>query len=127
MIHERIITVLFSLSIISVFGVRANYSQDDVEREKVIVCTKDKSVYDRAGTYSIEVFLLPLLSELEINCSDEGNVAVYLFNFRNQLCGYTEFDSSVTSFERLDVPKESGTYHIAIITDKSYSEGTFTK
>lgn len=41
--------------------------------------------------------------------------------------GYAEFDSSVISFERLDVPKESGTYHIAIITDRSYSEGTFTK
>lgn len=43
------------------------------------------------------------------------------------MCGYAEFDSSVISFERLDVPKESGTYHIAIITDRSYSEGTFTK
>ena len=59
--------------------------------------------------------------------SNEGNVAIYLFNSRNQMCGYAEFDSSVMSFERINVPKESGTYNIAIITDKSYSEGSFTK
>ena len=54
-------------------------------------------------------------------------VMIYLFNSRNQLCGYAEFNSSETPFERLDVPKQAGTYHIAIITDRSYSEGSFVK
>lgn len=43
------------------------------------------------------------------------------------MCGYAEYDSAETPVERLDVPKQSGTYHIVIITDKSYSEGTFVK
>lgn len=70
---------------------------------------------------------MTISSELEICCIDEGTVSVYLFNFRNQMCGYAEFDSSETPVEWLDVPKQSGTYHIVIITDKSYSEGTFVK
>ena len=70
---------------------------------------------------------MTLSSEIEVCCSDEGNVVIYLFNSRNQMCGYAEFDSTMTASERLDVPKQSGTYHIAIITDMSYSEGSFTK
>lgn len=124
---KRLLLSLFALVIIGVFTTRANCTTDDNVVKKEIVVNQDKSDYDRSDPYSIKVYYLPLSSEIEVNCLDQGCVAVYLFNSRNQMCGYAEFDSSVISFERLDVPKESGTYHIAIITDRSYSEGTFTK
>lgn len=124
---KRLLLSLFALVIIGVFTTRANCTTDDNVVKKEIVVNQDKSDYDRSDPYSIKVYYLHLSSEIEVNCLDQGGVAVYLFNSRNQMCGYAEFDSSVISFERLDVPKESGTYHIAIITDRSYSEGTFTK
>lgn len=124
---KRLLLSLFALVIIGVFTTRANCTTDDNVVKKEIVVNQDKSDYDRSDPYSIKVYYLPLSSEIEVYCLDQGGVAVYLFNSRNQMCGYAEFDSSVIYFERLDVPKESGTYHIAIITDRSYSEGSFTK
>ena len=124
---KRLLLSLFALVAIGVFTTRANYTTDDNVVKKEIVVNQDKSDYDRSDPYNIKVYYLPLSSEIEVNCLDQGGVSVYLFNSRNQMCGYAEFDSSVTSFERLDVPKESGIYHIAIITDRSYSEGTFAK
>lgn len=117
---------LFALVAIGGFTTRANYTNDNVVKKEIVV-KQDKSDYDRSDSYSVKVYYLPLSSEIEVNCLDQGGVAVYLFNSRNQMCGYAEFDSSEMSFERIDVPKESGTYYIAIITDKSYSEGSFTK
>lgn len=103
-------------------------SYDDIVRKEIVVVTQDKSShYDRSSSSCIKVFLLELSSEIEVCCSDEGNVVIYLFNSRNQMCGYAEFDSTMTASERLAVPKQSGIYHIAIITDMSYSEGCFTK
>lgn len=104
--------------------------QDDGQKSKseIILTTRQGlGDYERSSYNEIKAFYLPLLSKLEINCPAEGLVSVYLFNFRNQMCGYAEFDSSETPVEWLDVPKQSGTYHIVIITDKSYSEGTFVK
>lgn len=124
---KRFLLSLFALVAIGVFTTRANYTTDDNVVKKEIVVHQDKSDYDRSDPYSVKVYYLPLFSEIEVNCLDQGGVSVYLFNSRNQMCGYAEFDSSVISFERLDVPKESGTYHIAIVTNRSYSEGSFTK
>lgn len=104
-------------------------SVSDENDKKEIVLTKrdiEKNI-ERSSFDGVMAFFCSGASEVEINCSNEGNVAIYLFNSRNQMCGYAEFDSSVMSFERINVPKESGTYNIAIITDKSYSEGSFTK
>lgn len=106
---------------------KANIAYDNDIKKEVVVVTQDKSNYDRSQPDFITVFYLPLSSEIEVNCTNEGHVSVYLFNSRNQMCGYAEYDSAETPVERLDVPKQSGTYHIAIITDKSYSEGSFTK
>lgn len=104
--------------------------QDDGQKSKseIILTTRQGlGDYERSSYNEIKAFYLPLLSELEINCSGEGVVSVYLFNSRNQMCGYAEYDSEENPVGRLDVPKQSGTYHIVIITDKSYSEGTFAK
>ena len=100
---------------------------DNIVKQDVVITTKNKNIYDRDGSHRIEVFLMTLSSELEIYCMDEGVVSVYLFNSRNQMCGYAEYDSAENPVGRLDVPKQYGTYHIVIITDKSYSEGTFNK
>lgn len=102
-------------------------ASDDIVKKDVVITTQNKNIYDRDGSHGVEVFLLTLSSELEICCTDEGAVSIYLFNSRNQMCGYAEYDSLDKPVERLDVPKPSGTYHIVIITDKSYSEGTFAK
>lgn len=102
-------------------------ASDDIVKKDVVITTQNKNIYDRDGSHGVEVFLMTISSELEICCIDEGTVSVYLFNSRNQMCGYAEYDSAETPVERLDVPKQSGTYHIVIITDKSYSEGTFVK
>ncbi len=103
---------------------------DDGQKSKseIILTTRQGlGDYERSSYNEIKAFYLPLLSELEINCSDEGVVSLYLFNSRNQMCGYAEYDSAENPVGRLDVPKQSGTYHIVIITDKSYSEGSFAK
>lgn len=102
-------------------------ASDDIVKKDVVITTQNKNIYDRDGSHGVEVFLMTISSELEICCIDEGTVSVYLFNSRNQMCGYAEYDSAETPVERLDVPKQSGTYHIVIITDKSYSEGSFAK
>lgn len=102
-------------------------ASDDIVKKDVVITTQNKNIYDRDGSHGVEVFLMIISSELEICCIDEGTVSVYLFNSRNQMCGYAEYDSAETPVEWLDVPKQSGTYHIVIITDKSYSEGTFVK
>lgn len=117
---------MFALVTIGIFTTRANYTDDNVVKKEIIV-NQDKSDYDRSDSYNIKVYYLPLSSEIEVNCLGQGEVSVHLFNSRNQLCGYTEFNSSETPFERLDVPKQAGTYHVAIITDRSYSEGSFVK
>ena len=124
---KLIILVQFVLLTIGI-NTNATTSYDDIEKKEVVLVTQDKSShYERISSSCTKVFLLTLSSEIEVCCSDEGNVAIYLFNSRNQMCGYTEFDSTMTASERLAVPKQSGIYHIAIITDKSYSEGSFTK
>lgn len=105
----------------------AQCASDNIVKQDVVITTKNKNIYDRDGSHRIEVFLMTLSSELEIYCMDEGVVSVYLFNSRNQMCGYAEYDSAENPVGRLDVPKQSGTYHIVIITDKSYSEGSFAK
>lgn len=102
-------------------------ASDDIVKKDVVITTQNKNIYDRDGSHGVEVFLMAVSSELEICCIDEGTVSVYLFNSRNQMCGFTEYNSAENPVERLDVPKQSGTYHIVIITDKSYSEGTFAK
>lgn len=124
---KRILASFLALLFIGAIAAKANLTFDNIVKKEVVVKTQDKSNYDRSQPDFITVFYLPLSSEIEVNCPAEGLVSVYLFNFRNQMCGYAEFDSSETSVERLDVPKQSGTYHIVIITDKSYSEGSFTK
>lgn len=105
----------------------ASISDENDKKEIVLIKRDIEKNIERSGFDGVMAFYCSFASEIEINCSNGGDVAVYLFNSRNQMCGYAEFDSSVISFERLDVPKESGTYHIAIITDRSYSEGSFTK
>lgn len=105
------------------------YAKEDTP-DKVSIdlqTVKDKSHYERDYCNSIQADYYFRVSRLEVSCPGEGLVSVYLFNFRNQMCGYAEFDSAETSVERLDVPKQSGTYHVVIITDNSYSEGSFTK
>lgn len=124
---KLIILVQFVLLTIGI-NTNATTSYDDIEKKEVVLVTQDKSShYDRSSSSCTKVFLLTLSSEIEVCCSDEGNVVIYLFNSRNQMCGYAEFDSTMTASERLAVPKQSGIYHIAIITDMSYSEGCFTK
>lgn len=124
---KLIILVQFVLLTIGI-NTNATTSYDDIEKKEVVLVTQDKSShYDRSSYSCTKVFLLTLSSEIEVCCSDEGNVVIYLFNSRNQMCGYAEFDSTMTASERLDVPKQSGIYHIVIITDMSYSEGSFTK
>lgn len=124
---KRILTSFLALLFIGAITSKANLTFDNIIKKEVVVKTEDQSIYDRSQPDFITVFYLPLSSEIEVNCPDEGHVSVYLFNSRNQMCGYAEYDSAETPVERLDVPKQSGTYHIAIITDKSYSEGSFTK
>lgn len=126
------LSLLFALSVIYfvnlVFCCYAN-AKDEVE-DKIsieIQTIKDKNDYERDLFYNIQVYYYVNQSSLEITCYNEGMVMIYLFNSRNQLCGYSEFNSSETPFERLDVPKQAGTYHVAIITDRSYSEGSFVK
>ena len=128
---KKVISILV-LSISSMCGLFINgevkATEQDEEKVSVEIQTvKGKNDYERDLNNRIQVYYYRLSNFLEITCSGEGNVICYLFNSRNQLCGYSEFDSAETLFERIDVPKESGTYHIAIITDKSYSEGSFTK
>lgn len=124
---KRILASFLALFFIGAITAKANLTFDNIVKKEVVVKTQDKSNYDRSQPDFITVFYLPLSSEIEVNCPDEGLVSVYLFNFRNQMCDYAEFDSSETPVEWLDVPKQSGTYRIVIITDKSYSEGSFTK
>lgn len=125
---KHILASFLALLFFGAITAKANLTFDNIIiKKEVVVKTQDKSNYDRSQPDFITVFYLPLSSEIEVNCPDEGLVSVYLFNFRNQMCGYAEFDSSDTPVEWLDVPKQSGTYHIVIITDKSYSEGSFTK
>ncbi len=123
---KRLLLSLFALVTIGIFTTRANYTDDNVVKKEIVV-NQDKSDYDRSDAYNIKVYYLPLSSEIEVNCLGQGEVSVHLFNSRNQLCGYAEFNSSETPFERLDVPEQAGTYHVAIITDRSYSEGSFVK
>ncbi len=109
-------------------ALNATAISDENDKKEIVLTKRDiEKNLERSGLDGVIAFYCSGASEVEINCSNEGNVAVYLFNSRYQMCSYAEFDSSVISFERLDVPKESGTYHIAIISDISYSEGTFTK
>lgn len=102
-----------------------NVTEDKISIE--IQTIKDKNDYERDLFHRIQVYYYVNQSSLEITCYNKGMVMVYLFNSRNQLCGYVEFNSSETPFERLDVPEQAGSYHIAIITDRSYSEGSFVK
>lgn len=88
---------------------------------------KDKNHYERDLYNSVLAYYYIVADQLEVSCTGEGNVTAYLFNSCNQMCSYAEYDSEENPVGRLDVPKQSGTYHIVIITDKSYSEGTFAK
>ena len=124
---KHILASFLALLFIGAITAKANLTFDNIIKKEVVVVTQDKSNYDRSQPDFVTVFYLPLSSEIEVNCPGEGLASVYLFNFRNQMCGYAEFDSAETSVERLDVPKQSGTYHVVIITDNSYSEGSFTK
>lgn len=128
---KKVISILvLSISFMCGLFISGQMKAAEKDEEKISVevqTVKGKNDYERDLNERIQVYYYYLSNFLEINCCGEGNVICYLFNSRNQMCGYAEFDSSVISFERLDVPKESGTYHIAIITDRSYSEGTFTK
>lgn len=104
------------------------YAEDTPDKVSIDLQTvKDKNHYERDLYDSIKADYYFRGSRLEISCADEGVVSVYLFNSRNQMCGYSEYDSAENPIGRLDVPKQSGTYHIVIITDKSYSEGSFAK
>ena len=76
---KRLLLSLFALVIIGVFTTRANCTTDDNVVKKEIVVNQDKSDYDRSDPYSIKVYYLPLSSEIEVNCLDQGGVAVYLF------------------------------------------------
>lgn len=80
---KRLLLSLFALVIIGVFTTRANCTTDDNVVKKEIVVNQDKSDYDRSDPYSIKVYYLPLSSEIEVNCLDQGGVAVYLFNSRS--------------------------------------------
>lgn len=80
---KRLSLSLFALVIIGVFTTRANCTTDDNVVKKEIVVNQDKSDYDRSDPYSIKVYYLPLSSEIEMNCLDQGGVAVYLFNSRS--------------------------------------------
>lgn len=80
---KRLLLSLFALVIIGVITTRANCTTDDNVVKKEIVVNQDKSDYDRSDPYSIKVYYLPLSSEIEVNCLDQGGVAVYLFNSRS--------------------------------------------
>ena len=80
---KRLLLSLFALVLIGVFTTRANCTTDDNVVKKEIVVNQDKSDYDRSDPYSIKVYYLPLSSEIEVNCLDQGGVAVYLFNSRS--------------------------------------------
>lgn len=128
---KKVISILvLSISFMCGLFINGEVKSAEKDEEKVSVeiqTVKGKNDYERDLNNRIQVYYYRLSNFLEITSSVEGNVICYLFNSRNQLCGYSEFDSEETLFERIDVPKESGTYYIAIITDKSYSEGSFTK
>lgn len=128
---KKVISILvLSISLMCGLFISGQMKAAEKDEEKISVevqTVKGKNDYERDLHDQIQIYYYRLSNFLEITCSGEGNVFFYLFNSRNQLCGYSEFDSAETIFERIDVPKESGTYHIAIITDRSYSEGSFTK
>lgn len=103
-------------------------AEKDEEKISVEIQTvKGKNDYERDLNDRIQVYYYCISNFLEVTCYGESDVICYMFNSRNQLCGYAEFDSSVTSFGRIDVPEESGAYHIVIITSRSYYEGSFVK
>ncbi len=122
-------SLLVALLLLSVAnGMKASSVIDDGNKKEIILINRGIENHNERSLYhNVEAFYCLQTEDVEVTCYDEGSVAVYLFNSRNQMCGFTEFDSSVVTCERLDVPKGSGTYHITIITDKSYSEGSFTK
>lgn len=102
--------------------------EDNVDKIAVDLQTvDDKNHYERGFHNGVIANYYIRLSQLEIICPDEGAVSVQLFNSRNKMCGHAGFDSAETPVEVIDVPKQSGTYRIIIVTDKSYSEGSFTK
>lgn len=71
---KRLLLSLFALVIIGVFTTRANCTTDDNVVKKEIVVNQDKSDYDRSDPYSIKVYYLPLSSEIEVNCLDQGGL-----------------------------------------------------
>lgn len=117
---KKVISILvLSISFMCGLFISGQMKAAEKDEEKISVevqTVKGKNDYERDLNERIQVYYYYLSNFLEINCCGEGNVICYLFNSRNQLCGYSEFDSTETLFERIDVPKDSGTYHIAIIT-----------
>jgi hypothetical protein len=118
---------LLAFIVIGILTAGADLSDDTIVKKEIIVTSQDKSNYDRNAPCCINAFYLPMSSEVEVSCFGEGVVTVYLFNSRNQLCGYADFDSSETYLEKMDVPSQSGMYYLIIITATTYSEGSFSK
>lgn len=102
-------------------------STDPAKKDINLTTYVRESKPERDMTHDIQAFYLSPLSELEIECFEEGYVTVSLFNSHNRLCGYTEFDSSEFPIGRIDVPKTSGTYYVMIQTSYTYAEGVFVK
>lgn len=80
---------------------------------------------DRLLGKEIEAFYYPYFNLVELTCIDTKETCVYIVSTKGEEILNVSFDSSISPYNTLNVPRKHGTYYIVVDTPVLYAEGMF--
>lgn len=124
--YLTLMALLFVCPTISLLGKSHSFCYE----EKIMVEINKTKIdwttdIERSLNYStIEVYMSPQLSQLEIHLFNIGNASLYLLNSNYQIVNSDYVETNLPVIVHLDTFTNHGTFYIVITSPSWYAEGT---